>query len=377
MIRRLLLAAALVLGSFPAFAQNYQATQGSGTTFGSKLVSAVNYPQIVFCDPTTPSQCAAVDSSGYISIKIASGQVASGAFASGAFASGSHASGSFAVGAGTDGWNVTDGAKADSACGTATGTCSTIALLKYLNTAASGANPVNVNGTVTAQTGLTPGVSQTGTIVAANVDLSSVVGTAIAVNSGNLSAGVQRNVLATNSPAIPTWGHGATGAAVPSGATYMGIISGGNLTGWTGAVSQSGTWTVQPGNTANTTPWLTTPAAGTANGATPYTLVAAATNNSTNVKASAGTVYAIQTGNVNSTTPYYLKLYDKATAPTCGTDTPVAVYLIPPSNSGNNVNTTVGKAFTLGIGFCLVTGIGNSDNTSVPASTIVLNIDYK
>lgn len=48
----------------PVLAQNYTATQGVGTTFGSKLVSAVNYPQIVFCDPTTPSQCAAVDSSG-------------------------------------------------------------------------------------------------------------------------------------------------------------------------------------------------------------------------------------------------------------------------------------------------------------------------
>lgn len=32
---------------------------------------------------------------------------------------------------------------------------------------------------------------------------------------------------------------------------------GSNWDRWTGAVSQSGTWTVQPGNTANTTPWLT------------------------------------------------------------------------------------------------------------------------
>jgi hypothetical protein len=58
----------------------------------------------------------------------------------------------------------------------------------------------------------------------------------------------------------------ATGSAVPASATYIGITSGGNLTGWTGAVTnagtfavqatQSGTWTVQPGNTPNTTPWL-------------------------------------------------------------------------------------------------------------------------
>lgn len=33
----------------------------------------------------------------------------------------------------------------------------------------------------------------------------------------------------------------------------------GGSAGGGGAVTQSGTWTVQPGNTANTTPWLTTP----------------------------------------------------------------------------------------------------------------------
>jgi hypothetical protein len=37
-----------------------------------------------------------------------------------------------------------------------------------------------------------------------------------------------------------TWGIGATGAAVPANAVYLGIVSGGNLTGWNGAVTQSG-----------------------------------------------------------------------------------------------------------------------------------------
>lgn len=69
MFRKLLVASlfALLLGG-AAFAQNYTATQGVGTTFGSKLVSTVNYPQIVFCDPTTPSQCVAVNSSGQMSV---------------------------------------------------------------------------------------------------------------------------------------------------------------------------------------------------------------------------------------------------------------------------------------------------------------------
>ncbi len=117
--------------------------------------------------------------------------------------------------------------------------------------------------------------------------------------------------------------------------------------------------------------------AAAAGGATQHFAVGAASTNSTNIKASAGTVYAIQTGSIAASAPYYLKLYDKATAPTCGTDTPVGVFIIPPTNSGNNVSVVVGKAFTLGIGYCVVTGIANNDNTAVPAATVLVNIDYK
>jgi len=38
---------------------------------------------------------------------------------------------------------------------------------------------------------------------------------------------------------------GSTGSAVPSSATYVGITSGGNLTGWNGAVTNAGTFAVQ------------------------------------------------------------------------------------------------------------------------------------
>jgi hypothetical protein len=67
-MRKILAILALLIAT-PAAAQNYSATAGSGLTFGSKLVSAVQYPQIVFCDPGTPSQCVAVNASGQMAIQ--------------------------------------------------------------------------------------------------------------------------------------------------------------------------------------------------------------------------------------------------------------------------------------------------------------------
>lgn len=66
-MKRILISIFLLFAN-PALAQNYQATQGSGTTFGSKLVSSVNYPQFTMCDPATPAQCLAVDASGRVTV---------------------------------------------------------------------------------------------------------------------------------------------------------------------------------------------------------------------------------------------------------------------------------------------------------------------
>lgn len=61
--------ALVVIGGTVAALANYTMTQGAGTTFGSIVVGAVHYVQMLTCDPTTPSQCAAVDASGNISVK--------------------------------------------------------------------------------------------------------------------------------------------------------------------------------------------------------------------------------------------------------------------------------------------------------------------
>src|SRR6266403_2036985 len=67
-MRKFLLATVAIvsIGIGAGFAANYTATQGSGTTFGSVVVSAVNYAQQLVCDVTTPSQCAAVSADGAV-----------------------------------------------------------------------------------------------------------------------------------------------------------------------------------------------------------------------------------------------------------------------------------------------------------------------
>ena len=78
-----------------------------------------------------------------------------------------------------------------------------------------------------------------------------------------------------------------------------------------------------------------------------YSLISAATNNASVVKASAGSVYSILACNINAAARY-LKLYNKATAPTCGTDVPVLRITLPASGCAS-FPTPIGGAFSTGI----------------------------
>lgn len=116
----------------------------------------------------------------------------------------------------------------------------------------------------------------------------------------------------------------------------------------------------------------------TAGGATPYKLVSAASTNATSVKASAGQVYMITASNVNAAARY-LKLYNKASAPTVGTDVPVHTFIIPGNTAGAGTNIpvpTVGLNFSTGIAFALTTEATDAGTTAVAASEIVVNLGY-
>jgi hypothetical protein len=111
----------------------------------------------------------------------------------------------------------------------------------------------------------------------------------------------------------------------------------------------------------------------TTGGYTPFKLISAATTNATSVKGSAGHVHSYQFYNANAAVRY-VKLYDKASAPTVGSDVPVFVIAVPPG-SGNNC--IVDAIFASGIALATTTGVTDADTTAVAINEIVMNIQYK
>lgn len=137
--------------------------------------------------------------------------------------------------------------------------------------------------------------------------------------------------------------------------------------------SQAGTWTVQPGNTANTTAWLTSARPGTSGGLTTYHLVSAASANATVVKASAGQLFGWYIYNSNAAARK-LVFHNASSTPTAGASVFFSV-VIPPT-SGANVFSDIGIVFSTGIAITTVTGLADSDSTSVAANDLIVNLFY-
>jgi hypothetical protein len=175
----------------------------------------------------------------------------------------------------------------------------------------------------------------------------------------------------------------------------------------------SGTVTANQGSASGSGPWIETPwIAGAVNGATnglyvnllqgnavastsnpvfvsaqpaatggltTYFLQPIAGTNSTNIKASAGTVYHVSVTN-NSATVNYLRFYNTSSAPTCTSATSLVYQLaIPASTSGAGFvqDISAGLAFSTGIGICVSSGYATTDATNATATAISLTIGYK
>ncbi len=104
-------------------------------------------------------------------------------------------------------------------------------------------------------------------------------------------------------------------------------------------------------------------------------LSAAASTNATNAKNAAGYMYGIRGYNARGSA-VYLKLYNKASSPTVGSDTPVqTIYL--PATAAFAVDWPVGYYFSTGISFALTTAGADADTGALTAGDILaLNLDY-
>ena len=103
---------------------------------------------------------------------------------------------------------------------------------------------------------------------------------------------------------------------------------------------------------------------------------AAGTTNATVAKAGQGRLYGILGYNAAAAIRY-LKLYNKSTAPTVGTDTPALTIALAPSAPFVLDFGLPGLYFTNGIGYATTTGSADADATAVTAADIVgLNITY-
>lgn len=149
----------------------------------------------------------------------------------------------------------------------------------------------------------------------------------------------------------------------------LGKIPGTNLYGQSITVGTETVWTVAHQNLdANGLGISTNP------GSAARLISSAATTNATLVKAGSTNLHKIN-GNNTVASKRYLKLYNKASAPTVGTDTPVVTLVILASAAFDiSLN---GLVFPLGLGFAITGSAADADTTAIGAGDIeAMNLLY-
>src|SRR5579859_1492999 len=125
---------------------------------------------------------------------------------------------------------------------------------------------------------------------------------------------------------------------------------------------QSGTWLVQS-------------QAGTTGGSTASHTISAASTNATSTKASAGLLYGFCVSNTNAAARF-VKFYNKASAPTVGTDTPVLTVQVPPNSTVIRAYPE-GLTFSTGIAWAATGAITDADTTAIGLSDLSVDLNYK
>lgn len=137
------------------------------------------------------------------------------------------------------------------------------------------------------------------------------------------------------------WASAVIDTALPAGTAALGTVT----------LDDAGTgWSISAASSANTT-------------------------NATSAKGSAGRVHGWAVYNSNAS-PRYFKVFNKATAPTVGSDTPVLRVLIPAGGGSNISIPSPGVTLATGIAWCLTTGAADSDTGAVASNEIQVNLLY-
>lgn len=98
-------------------------------------------------------------------------------------------------------------------------------------------------------------------------------------------------------------------------------------------------------------------------GGTTSRVKSAASTNATNLRTTAGNVYAFGFFN-NAAATRYVKFYSKASAPTVGTDTPLFTVVLP-AGGNTEFSSVVPLRFGAGIGYAITAGVADNDTTAV------------
>ena len=97
-------------------------------------------------------------------------------------------------------------------------------------------------------------------------------------------------------------------------------------------------------------------------------VVAAATTNAVNLKAAVGNIGRVELFN-NAAYTVFVKIYNKATAPTVGTDTPTWTIPIAPG-SGYSASLSLGYYLSAGISYAITKLQADSDTTVLAAGDV-------
>lgn len=120
-------------------------------------------------------------------------------------------------------------------------------------------------------------------------------------------------------------------------------------------------------------------AANTNNGCSTFRVFSAANTDGILVKSTGGRLFGFIISNSNAA-DRFIKLYDKATAPTVGTDTPKITFTISGDASESGVRDfhfPEGIEFENGIGLGITTAVADNSTAAPGANEVVLNLFYK